>query len=62
MYERKILAIGHEWSVNCCPHCETKFVVLVEWDKHLIEQVGPTMYCYMCGKKFNENTNNKNPK
>lgn len=61
MYEKKKLALWYEFNVNTCPHCNQKFVILVEWDNNVVEQVGPTMYCYVCGKIFDENKDNNNP-
>ena len=62
MYEKKMLMMPHEFCVNTCPHCGQSFVILAQWDNDIIEQVGPMIYCYMCGKRFNENTSNNNPK
>ena len=60
MYEKKMLMMPHEFCVNTCPHCDQKFVILAQWDNDIIEQVGLTIYCYMCGKRFNEGTKNEN--
>ena len=63
MYEKKMLMMLHEFCVNTCPHCGQQFVVLATWDDGgVLEQVGPMMYCYMCGKRFNEKTDNNNPR
>ncbi len=65
MYEKKTLMMSHEFCINTCPHCGRKFVVLTEWDSDslrnltiVVEQVGPTIYCYMCGKRFDETVSN----
>ena len=62
MYEKKMLMMPHEFCVNVCPHCGQEFVVLAQWNNDIIEQVGPTIYCYMCGKRFNEETDSNNSK
>ena len=60
MYEKKMLMMPHEFCVNTCPHCGQKFAILVQWDNDIIEQVGPRIYCYMCGKRFDEEVDNEN--
>ena len=55
MYEKKVLKIAAGFCVNTCPHCGQQFVILAVWDDDdVLEQVGPTIYCYMCGKRFDE--------
>ena len=61
MYEKKVLKIATEFNINTCPHCDQTFVILAMFeDGEVLEQVGPKIYCYMCGKRFDEEVNNKN--
>jgi transcription elongation factor Elf1 len=55
MYEKKVLKILTEFNVNTCPHCDQQFVILATFDDGgVLEQVGPRIYCYLCGKRFKE--------
>lgn len=54
MYETRKVILYNELVVNKCPHCDTESVVLVIWGQNATEQVGPTIYCYMCGKRFDD--------
>ena len=57
-YEKKLLKITTKFNVNRCPHCGQQFVILVTFDGgEVLEQVGPRIYCYMCGKRFDEECN-----
>lgn len=64
MYEEKVLKVAAKFCVNTCPHCGQQFVILATWDGEgdVLEQIGLTIYCYMCGKRFDEvkNENNEN--
>lgn len=53
-YEKRSLIFYSNYNVNRCPHCGIEFVVFAVWGQKTQEQVGPTIYCYMCGKRFNE--------
>jgi len=55
MYEKKVLKIAAEFCVNKCPRCGQTFVILATFDDGgVLEQVGPRIYCYLCGKRFKE--------
>lgn len=61
-YKKETWFIPYNFSVNKCPFCEQEFVVLVLLGggvTDVVEQVGPTIYCYMCGKRFDEEVNNE---
>jgi len=60
MYEKKVLKIAANFNVNICPHCGQQFVILAVWpdSDDVLEQVGPSIYCYMCGKRFNAEVKN----
>ena len=62
MYEKRNLIMYHEQNVNKCPHCEVEFVIFAVWGQNITEQVGPKIYCYLCGKKLDEEVNDNNPK
>ena len=57
-YEKRTWLFPYKVCVNKCPTCEQEFVILVMLGGDVVEQVGETIYCYMCGKRFNENINN----
>lgn len=55
IFEKKVLKIAAGFNVNTCPHCGQQFVILATFDDdEVLEQVGPRIYCYLCGKRFKE--------
>lgn len=56
MYEKKVLKIAAGFNVNRCPHCDQQFVILAVWpdSDNVLEQVGPRVYCFLCGKRFDD--------